>query len=285
MNFALALLLLTGAARAADTATIADITSTARFDWAQALDKINLSYGALLLGPNLQSMDGNLDGRGTNMHVRNFFSAGVDVAKDWEVDAGWEVRQYWRPVDPKRPDRKNLEPRDPYLGMSRRNLIRTDRFSLGSRARFFFPVSDSTKANIGKTYDSGNGSANVTITPYWRFLDGDLGVSCAAEFWYNFDKAAAANRENYSIKVKPIVSYRFARKYAAKVEYNTGTIRHANNGKWSKLNDKGLGQKLYAGVTYYPNSQLSLNPALGWGSDTFRLNRAEVSLYASYNFL
>lgn len=285
MKFILALFLLTGAAQAADTATVADTTSTARFDWTRAFEKVNASYSALLLGPNLQSMRGDLDGRGTNMHVRNYLSAGVEVAKDWEVGAGWEVRQYWRPADPKKPDRKNLEARDPYLSVNRRNFIRTDLFSLGARARFFFPVSESTKANIGKTYDSGRGSLNVTVTPYWRFFDGDVGISCATEFWYNFDKAAAANRENYSVKAKPLVSYRFARKFAAKVEYNTGTIRHANNGKWSKLNDKGLGQKLYAGITYYPNASLSINPSLGWGSDTFRLNRAEVSLYASYNFL
>lgn len=285
MKFIVALFLIAGAAQAAETATVTDTASTTRFDWAQAFDKVNASYSALLLGPNIQSMDGNLDGRGTNMHVRNYLSLGVDVAKDWEVDSGWEVRQYWRPVDPKNPNRSNLEARDPYLGLSRRNLIRTERFSLGARARFFLPVSDYTKAQVGKTYDSGRGALNVNISPYLRLLDGDLGISCTTEFWYNFDKAAAANRENYSVKAKPLVSYRFARKFAAKVEYNTGTIRHANNGKWSKLNDKGLGQKLYAGVTYYPNRNLSLNPSLGWGSDTFRLNRAEVSLYASYSFL
>jgi hypothetical protein len=285
MKWIVALCLLTGAAQAAETATSVDSTSSARFDWGRAFSKVGLSYGGLLLGPSLQSMEGNLDGRGTNISLRNYFSADVEVARDWEVQAGWELRRYWRPADPKNPNRSDFDPRDPYLGLSRRNLIRAGAFSLGAKARYFIPVSNYTKAQVGKTYDSGRGALNVSAYPYLRLLDGDLGISCTAEFWYNFDKAAAANRENYSVKAKPLVSYRFARKFAAKVEYNTGTIRHAQNGKWSKLNDKFLGQKLYAGITYYPNPSLSLNPSLGWGSDTFRLNRAEVSLFASYSFL
>src|SRR5690606_32789642 len=132
------------------------------------------------------------------------------------------------------------------------------------------PVSEYNKSKIGRVDDAGNGELNVGISPYWRFLDGDLGISCGFDFYYKFDKRAAANRENYALRAKPLVTYRFTRKFAGKVEYNSGVLRHSNNGKWSKLNDRFTGQKLYAGVTYYPTSALSFNPSLGWGSDTFR---------------
>ena len=99
------------------------------------------------------------------------------------------------------------------------------------------------------------------------------------------ENAAPETRENFSVRTKPQFSYRFHPKFAARTEYNSGFLRHSTNGKWSKFSDRGTGHKLYTGVVYYPTKSLSLNPSLGWGSENFRLNRTELSLYASYSFL
>lgn len=259
--------------------------SQSRFDWANALKRVGGNYGALLLGPTLQHPDGNLDGKGANISLRNYLSLDVKVTPEWEVETGGELRQTWRPVDPKKPNRKNLEARDPYVGIARKDIYRGDIFSLGARARYFIPVTDHNKSKVGKPEDSGNGSTNFSLKPAWKFLDGDLYVACSFDAYYNIPERAPAVREDYSLRARPLISYRIVKKFAAKVEYDSGILRHSTNGKWTKFNDRFTGQRLFVGGSWSPTSAFGLSPSLSWGSHTFRLNRAEVSLFANYKFL
>jgi len=260
-------------------------TTQSSFDWSNAFERVSAKYSALLLGPTVQHLDGDLDGKGTNISLRNYFSLDVKVAPDWEAEAEWEVRQAWRPVDPKRPNRKNLEARDPHVGIARKNIYRGDIFSFGARARYYIPVTEHNKSKIGKRDDFGNGEANFGLRPAWRFLDGDLYVGCGLDAYYNIAKQAPAVREDYSLRARPLVSYRIAKKFATKVEYDSGTLRHSTDGKWTKFNDRNSGQRLFVGGSWYPTKALTLSPSFSWGSHTFRLNRAGVSLFANYSFL
>lgn len=271
---------------AADTAADTTNTTSSRFDWLSTLKKVRGSYGVLFLGPTVSNIDGNIDGKGSYISMRNYLSLDMEVAKNWEAEAGWEVRQTFRPADPKNPNRKDFEPRDPFAGISRKNIIRGDRFSLGARTRFFLPVTEYNKSKVGKLEDAGNGEANLGISPSWKFLDGDLFVSCGTDIYYKFAENAPKVREDYAVKIKPLVSYRIASKFAAKVEYTTGTLRHSTNGKWTKLNDRFTGQRILAGGSWNPNKYLSLSPALGWGNlGTFQIKATELSLFATYYFL
>jgi len=258
--------------------------SSSRFDWRSALEKTRASYGILILGPTVKNLDGNIDGKGAFVSMRNYLSLDYAVAKDWELESGWEVRQTFRPADPKKPQRKDFEMRDPFAGFSRKNIIRGDAFSLGARARYFLPVTEHNKSKVGTPEDAGNGELNVGLSPAWKF--GDVSVGCGLDFYYKFKEGTPKVHENYAVRAKPLVSYRIAAKFAAKVEYQTGVLRHQTNGKWTKFNDRSTGQRVLAGGSWNPTRSLTLSPALGWGNrGTFQMKATELSLFATYNFL
>jgi len=261
------------------------LTSTgSNFDWRSALEKVHASYGVLFLGPTIKNLDGDIEGKGAYVSMRNYLSLDYALAKDWELESGWEVRQTFRPADPKKPQRKDLEMRDPFAGVSRKNIIQGEVFSLGARARYFLPVTEYNKSKVGTPEDAGNGELNLGMSPSWKF--GDLYVGCGLDFYYKFVEGTPKVHENYAVKAKPLVSYRIASKFAAKVEYQTGTLRHMTNGKWSKFNDRFTGQRVLAGGSWNPTRSLSLSPALGWGNlGTFQIKATELSLFATYYFL
>ncbi len=248
-------------------------------------DRINANYGFLFLGPTVSHLDGNLDGRGTNMHMRNYFSVGYELTKNTELSTGIEVRQYWRPNDPRRPDRANLEARDPYLNIRQQRIIDAGTFTLAARMRYFFAVSDWSKARLKTRQDSGNGTLNPTLYPSLSLADGDLRLSCTIGAYINLPKNAPAIREDYSLEVIPTVAYRMSPKWSTRVRFDSGDMIHSTDGRWSKLNNRFTGHNVYAGVVFTPTRSLMLNPELGWGSDTFRIDQTELSLFASYNFL
>jgi hypothetical protein len=253
--------------------------------WSRAKSRLSGSYGGLLIGPTLQHLDGNTDGRGSFVSLQNYLSLEGRLDQNWRLHIGGEFRQTWRPEDPRRPDRKSFEARDPHLGLSRRNIIRGDTFSLGARARYFFPLSENTKYRVGRRNDAGRGELNIGLSPAWRLMGGDIYISCGTNFYYKFAERPPAVRENYSVRLWPALSYRISSKLAAKLEYSTGYLRHTTDGKWTKLNDRFYGQKIFAGGVWSPTRNLSFNPSLGWGSHTFRLNNPELSLFTSYYFL
>lgn len=275
-------------AKVGTTALAAELTapaaSTSRFlGW--PLQKIRAEYAALFLGPTIRNFDGNTEGKGSFLAMRNYLSAGIETAPNWILETGGEFRQHWRDPDPKRPDRKDGEMRDPYIGINRRNIIGGEIFSLGAKARYFLPVTEYNLSRRGKPDDAGRGELTASLSPFWRMADGALNVGCVLDGGYKFDKDAGANRENYSVRAKPQAAYRFHRRLGSKVEYSTGFFRHANNGRWTKFNDRLTGQKLLVGLVWLPLENVSLNPGLAWGSHTFRLNSAELSLYASVTLL
>lgn len=258
---------------------------SSRFDWRSLANRVDASYALLALGPTLEHMDGNLDGRGGYLSLRNYLNFDYELAPNLKAEVGGEFRQYFRPVDPKKPGRSNFESRDPYLGLSRRDLFQRGNFSLSARGKAFLPVTAYNKTKRGSTFDTGRGQLQLGIGPQWRFRDGSVTVSCATEASINFAAGENPRRENYSVKMKPAAAYRFSPQWSSKLEYSTGDLRHNKLGKWSKFNDKDLGHKVTVYGNYSPIRELLVSPALAWGRDTWRLKKAEVSLYASYAFL
>ncbi|RZA07729.1 MAG: hypothetical protein EOP11_06905 [Proteobacteria bacterium] len=256
-----------------------------RFAWGSLFEKMHATYSGLLEGPRMDHLDGNLDGKGSFLQVKNYVNADYEVAPNWKAELNTEFRQYFRAEDPSRPGRPDFEMRDPSLGISRRNIVEAGAFTLSGRTRYGIPVSQNTRARVGKSFDTGKGSLYLQAVPAWRWRDGALSLTCPVEMYVNFAKAPTAAREQYSLKAKAQVAYQLAKSWAAKLEYSTGDVRHNARGQWSKLNDRELGHKVMAGAAFAPIKQIVLNPSLTWGREHWRLNQPEISLYASYNFL
>jgi hypothetical protein len=259
--------------------------TTSSFDWSKLERNFDLSYASLVTGPTLEHLDANKDGKGTDMGWRNYLNAGAELGNNWEASMGVEGRQYFRPADPKKPNRKDFEWRDPTVSLSRGKIVEAGAYQLSAKLRYSIPMTEYNKSNVGKTYDAGNGEINLGFNNSWRLRDGDWTLSLPLDLYYKIAEAPPAVREDYSARAKAIVAYRIAAKYATKVEYSTGYIRHSTNGKWSKLNDKLLGQEVLLAFNYFPIRNLTISPGLGWGSETFRFNSAKASLYVSYNVL
>lgn len=259
--------------------------STSFLNWNQVQSTLDASYAALLVGPTLDHLDANLDGKGTNMNLRNYLNVDGRFLEQWKFGIGLEARQYFRPADPKRPDRKEFEWRDPIVSLGRDKIVEKGNYNFAAKLKYTVPMSEYNKSNVGKSYDSGNGEWNLSLNSGWKFKDGDWYVGFPVDLYYKMAEAPPTVREDYSTRAKPFVSYRIAAKYSAKVEYSTGYLRHFTNGKWSKFNDKALGQKIFLGLSYLPFKGLIVSPGFTWGSDSYRLNSAEASLYASYAFL
>lgn len=261
------------------------LTAAERFSFADILKKARFTYSGLLEGPRLDHMDGNLDGRGTFLQIKNYLNADYEVAPNWRVELNGEFRQYFRPVDPRRPDRGSFEWRDPSIGIARRNLFERGNFALAARMRYALPVTQDTKGRVGRAFDTGRGSIYVQAVPVWRFRDGTFTLTCPVESYINLPKGEAPNREQFSVKAKVQLAYQLAKKWAARAEYSTGDLRRAHDGKWSNINERSLGHKVMAGAAYAPVREVVLNPSVTWGRGQWRLNQPEVSLFASYNFL
>jgi hypothetical protein len=258
-------------------------TQTLWSDWGTVFDKTGAEFTSVFSGPTLQHLDGNLDGRGHNLSWENGLDLTHKFAKDWRFKVGGGVIQYFRPMDPKNPNRRDIDLVDPSVSIGRKRLIHTGPFSLEGKLRFFFPWSYATKATAGRVNDSARGMLNVGAYPMMKFFDGDFAVASFFDFYYRFDKNAAANRESYSLKSRANFSYLLARKLAGSLEYSTGNLRHNNAGHWQKLRDR---QRVIAGLAYLPTESLSLAPTLAWGANkSFRLNRAEFGIEAVYEFL
>lgn len=281
--FALLLTLFTLNAQAEESAALVN-ESSSRFDWSSMLEKTDLSYSLLFTGATLQHPDANLDGKGSNYTWRNYVSAGYEFAKNWQAETGVEFRQYFRPEDPKKPGRSNFEWRDPYVGIDRKNVVKTDRFSLALKGRYYIPATEYNKSNVGKEWDQGNGALSLKATPAWNL--GDFYLSCATEVQYKFAEAKNLKvHQNYSFKIKPMASYRFHKQWSAKLEYSTGDINHRTNGRWTKLNDPAIGQNVYTGVTWTATKKLSVSPSIGWSTGSLQLRKTELGLFASYYLL
>lgn len=256
---------------------------TLQADWSSLFGKVGAEYTSVFAGPTLHRPNGNLDGRGRNLTWENSLDLTYKIAKDWRIKVGGGVIRYFRPLDPKKPDRRDTDLLDPHLTIGRKRLVNAGLMTVEARVRYFFPWSDATKATVGRVNDIGRGIVNVGAYPTWKFLDGDLVVNSLVDFYYRLDKRAAANRENYSLKTRVNVSYLVTRKLVATAEYSTGNLRHNNARHWQKLKER---QRVIAGVVYLPVKALSLSPTLAWGAEkSFRLNRAELGLEAVYEFL
>lgn len=259
--------------------------SQSRVDWGSLKKNLKLKYSALFIGPTTQHIDGNLNGYGTYLSLRNYFSLGVVFSPQWEAEVGAEYRKYWRPQDPKQPQRASIESRDPYIGVIYKNFVDVDIFSMGAKARYFAPISENTKSYIGKRTDAGNGTLQGSISSSWKFLDGDLFISLPIDIYYHLAKSAPMEHEDFSLKAKANASYYFGKRISTSLEYSTGDLRHHTTKKWSKFNDPYTGHKVMASISWMPSRKLLLSPSISWGHPRFQLNNAELSLYTSYYFL
>jgi hypothetical protein len=251
-------------------------------EWSPALENFGASYTSALGGSTLHRPNGNLDGRGRNLSWENSAEITYKPSKDWRIKLGGGVMRFFRPQDSKNP-RPDTDLIDPFLHLSRKRLVDISGFTLAARVRYYFPVSHGTKSTVGRANDSGRGTLNFGVFPHWSVFDGDLAFAHFVEADYRLDKRAAANRENYSVKTGLNISYALSRYLSASGEYTTGNLRHSNSGRWSKLRDR---QRIIAGMNIKPLIGLSVNPTLAWGANkTFRLNRAELGLGATYEFL
>lgn len=253
-------------------------------DWSSVFEKAGAEFTSAFGGATLHRPNGNLDGRGRNLTWENTLELSFKPVKNWQIKVGGGALQYFRPADPKNPFRRELEILDPFIGLARKRLFQTNLFDLETRARYYFPMSDATKASVGRANDKANGRLNLGAFPVFHFLDGDLTLAApSVELNYYFDRNAAANRENYAVKATANLAYQLTRKLSTSAEYTTGNLRHNNAGHLNKLRGR---QRVAASLAYLPAESLTLTQTLTWGANnSFRLNRAEYGLSAAYRFL
>jgi hypothetical protein len=258
--------------------------AASRFDWGAIFRKVDLTISTLLEGPTLAHLDGNLNGQGGSVVFKNYINAQYQLAEGINAEIGGEFRQFFRPENPAQPDRADFEARDPFLAVNFRDFIRKKTFSISSRHRYYVPVSNDTKSRVGKAFDTGRGNIQNGFAANWRSTDGAWSVTVPCDLYVNFAKAPIAAREDFSLKAKLQVAYRLHQKVSLRAEYSTGDVRHIATGKWTKLNDRFTGHKVMAGVAFFPTRQLMINPSLAMARDSWRWDRAEATLFASYNF-
>lgn len=249
------------------------------------LSDVKFSYAAWLKGATLENVDGNADGKGTNLSVRNYQDLSYSFTPDWRAEVAGEFRQYFRPADPKKKDRKDFEWRDPEVGVNRKNVWANDNMNLAARLRYRMPISDYNRANQNKEWDEGKGSLRTKVTLGGTFNDGLIITSLPLDYVVRFANQTHKVRQDYYLKARPSFGYRLHKTVVAKLEYETGEINHKTNGTWTKFNDADLGQTVNVLADWTPIADLLVTPQIAWGKDSFRLNKAELSLYAKYAFL
>ena len=263
---------------AAETGTVTSAAGT-------PLTSAELSYAMLFKGSSIQYLDGNSNGRGTNLSLRHYQDFAYRLDDKWKLTGGTHFRQYFRPADPKRVDQGALEWRDPSVGVSRKDIWRQGDQAVGAKAKFYLPVTDYNASNVEKEYDEGKGSLNVGGTYSTKFYDGLLALRVPVDFNYRFNKNEHKVRQDYWIGSRPSLSCRTGRETAVKVEYYTGDLNHRTNGRWTKINEPNIGHTAALGFDWTPAREVLVAPQITWGRQDFRFNAAELSLYASYIFL
>lgn len=276
----LALFSLTLPAHGAETGT-----SVSQPSAGLSLKGAEFSYAMLLKGSSIQYPDGNSNGKGTNLSLRHYQDYGYRLGDTWKLTGGTHFRQYFRPADPKRVDQGALEWRDPFLGVSRKDVWKSGEQAISAKARYFLPITDYNASNVEKEYDEGKGSLQVGATYTSKLADGLLGLRVPVEANYRFNKNEHKVRQDYWFGSRPSLSCRTGSTTSAKIEYYTGDINHKTNGTWTKLNDPVIGQTAALGFDWTPTRELLLAPQITWGRQDFRFNAAEISMYASYIFL
>jgi|GEM_PF-4044969 len=252
---------------------------------ALSFEKINFSWATLVKGSTIQYMDGNSNGKGTNLSWRNYPTLGYRATEKLKVEAGGQFRQYFRPADPKKKGQKDFEWRDPYAGVSLRDLWKGETSSVSAKARYYIPATEYTRLNRNKEYDEGRGSFQVGAAYSQKFMDGTYSLYAPLDVNYRLNAFDHKVRQDYWFGIRPSMAYRVSQSTSARVEYYTGDLNHKTDGTWTRFNDPVIGQTAGVALDWYPVKDLLVSPMVNWGRESFRLNAAEVTLYAKYAFL
>ncbi len=250
-----------------------------------SFERIDFDVAMLMKGSTMQYMDGNRTGKGTDLSLRTYPSIAFRLTDKWKAQFGGQFRQYFRPDDPKKKDRKNFEWRDPYAGFSRKDIWKSQTAFLSGKVRYYFPITEYNRLNRVKEYDEGGGSLQVGFGYGQDFSDGIINLYAPLEMNYRFNALEHKVRQDYWFGVRPALSYRVTPKTSARVEYYTGDLNHRTDGTWTKFNDPVIGQTAGIAIDWYPVKELLVSPMVNWGRERFRFNAAELTVYAKYAFL
>lgn len=246
--------------------------------------RLGFEYEVQLKGASLEHLDGNADGRGTNLGVRHYQDFSYQLAPPFALEAGTQFRHYFKPASGKKTtDARVLEWRDPYVGLGASDFWKQGPQSVSGELHYYLPVTEYNEGYRASEFDEGRGVLHAEAW-YARRL-GAFKLKAPFEVNYRFNAKEHPRRYDYWVGAKPSLSYHLARATALKGEYYTGDLNHRTGGTWTRLNDRKLGQSVALALEWKPAEGAEISPEVKWGREQFRFNAAELSLSAAFVFL
>ena len=258
------------------------------------LKKVKASYLLELTGPTTNALSGSkLDGKGANIKIVHYASAGYRVGSKWSVSVTQPFTQLIDEVDNQVKD--PFYGNDPYLTVTNSRVLGSNflNFNLYAFARYYAPISKGTvnARNKSDPAETGNGRMRILIDP--SISMGDFSVDFGQNLYFLFAKrsdadrtAANGNPHRIDMRYLPTITpaYQLTKNIQPYLEMGT-LINHSTNGHWSRFNDKDDGAYLSPGANINVGKKLLLIPAIAFGPTYRGFKNASISLQALYTFL
>lgn len=233
------------------------------------------TWKATLSGPTFSEPDG-LAGEGSNIKIKNQWRLNYSFAKDWTARITPIVE--YRSGSPK--SEAALDIADPYVGLKKKNLVKWNaaQLSLTAEARYYIPVSDSTKAGVGSKKDKGNGRGMFRIQAFKYFGDSDFNFFGDYTLKRDFAKDAQEDGTLNNWELLNFVQYKAASNLKPYVVYKNfvTTYRDGTGDEWVKNHQIGVGAR------WKPLKTLTVDPSF---NSKFMLKDTEFRLEAVYRFI
>ncbi len=264
--------------------TVGFIDSTQAFGQATGVSKSSTSstsspwsanWKTNFSGPTFSEIDG-FEGEGSALYLKNQWQLRYKFAKDWTAELTPSVE--YKSGTPKKASSFGFA--DPYLGAKRKNVVdwKAARFKMHAEARYYFPLSTSTRNAVGTKKDKGNGRGYLRLQTYKYF--GESNFNYFGEYVVKRDFAKDPDEEGSlnHYELLNYVQFKASKTFKPFVTYQNfiTTYRDGSADAWVKNHEVGVGAEIK------PVKDLVLEPSF---NSKFMLKDTEFRLEAVYRFI
>ncbi len=279
------------------TATASTSTSTTSFKQ-KYLKNVGASYTVELYGVGMQSLTGDLDGKGNSYNAIHYPSISYKFDRPGiKLSAAGQISQTFN----KNRDADMVDFLDPYLTVSKADLYKDEvrGISVLGYIRYYVPVSkgarESYQLAAKAANDQGNGKFRVLLAPTKTFLNGKAEFTFLTSYYYRLAKNSSAERaaltgspfrNDMYFYYDPQLAWNLSTKVQPYVEYVSGLLKHSTNGNWTRgRKHPSDGEYVGLGANFFPTKEISLTSELTWGPPEMVLNNGGIYLAASIKLL
>jgi hypothetical protein len=281
----------------ADTTSAANTsTSSSGPSLLQKIGKrVKANYLFELTGPNTSSLNGNMDGSGTNINIVHYPAIGYRIGSKWSVTLTQSFTQKIDDVDNKTAD--PFFANDPYITFANSRILGSDKYhtNLYGFVRYYAPLSKNTinNRNMAKPNEIGNGRVRIFLDPSIAFLDGDLSFDLTHNLYLRFNNASdaerlAANgsptRNDMDYLPDFYVNYQATKTIQPFLEV-AAYLHHTSDGKWTHFTDESDGLALTTGANINVGKKVLLIPQASFPHNIQGFAKVGLALQAIYTFL